>query len=59
MARALAEVMLETHNGVCTWHLLQNEIKHLEKLMKDGSFFSRDFKKCMSEFDDEVDFEVA
>ncbi|XP_058752672.1 protein FAR1-RELATED SEQUENCE 5-like [Vicia villosa] len=59
MARALAEVMPETHHGLCTWHLLQNEIKHLGNLMKGGSFFLRDFKKCMFEFDLEAYFEIA
>jgi zinc finger SWIM domain-containing protein 3 len=59
MARALAEVMPETHHGLCTWHLMQNGIKHLGNLMKGGSYFLRDFKKCMYEFDDEAIFEKA
>lgn len=59
MARGLAEVMSETHHGLCTWHLLQNGIKHLGNLMKGGSYFLRDFKKCMYDIDIEADFETT
>ena len=46
-------------HGLCTWNLSQNAIKHLGYLMKDGSHFLSDFKKCMYAHDDEVRFEVA
>ncbi|GAU40431.1 hypothetical protein TSUD_397500 [Trifolium subterraneum] len=59
MARALAEVMPETHHGLCTWHLMQNGIKRLGNLMKGGSYFLRDLKRCVYEFDDETIFEKA
>ncbi|XP_073219773.1 protein FAR1-RELATED SEQUENCE 5-like [Cicer arietinum] len=59
MARALAEVMPKTHHGLCTWHLLQNGIKHLGNLMKGGNYLLRDFKKCMYDIDVEADFETA
>ncbi|CAK8541015.1 unnamed protein product [Lathyrus sativus] len=59
MARGLVEVMLETHHSLCTWHLLQNVIKHLGNLMKGGSYFLRDFKKCMYDIDIEADFETT
>nr|KYP48164.1 Protein FAR1-RELATED SEQUENCE 5 [Cajanus cajan] len=59
MAKALFEVMLETRHGLCTWHLLQNGIKHLGNLMKGGSYFLRDFKKCMYDLDTKEEFEIA
>ncbi|CAK8533806.1 unnamed protein product [Lathyrus sativus] len=59
MAKAFAKVMLETHHGLCTWHLSQNGIKHLGNLMKGGSYFLRDFKKCMYDYDIEKYFETA
>lgn len=59
MAKALDEVMPETRHGLCTWHLSQNGIKHLGNLMKGGSYFLRDFKKCMYDFDTVTDFETA
>ncbi|XP_058726869.1 protein FAR1-RELATED SEQUENCE 5-like [Vicia villosa] len=57
MARALMEVMPGAYHGLCTWHLMQNCIKHLGNLMKDGSHFLSDFKKCMYEYENEDQFE--
>jgi len=54
MATALEDVMPETHHGLCTWHLLQNGVKHLGSLMKGGSFLLRDFKECMYDIDEKV-----
>ncbi|KAG6405444.1 hypothetical protein SASPL_133033 [Salvia splendens] len=59
MRKALHEVMPETCHGLCTWHLMQNGIKHLGNLMKEGSWFLTDFKRCMYGFEDETDFEEA
>ncbi|XP_075516504.1 protein FAR1-RELATED SEQUENCE 5-like [Primulina tabacum] len=59
MAKALLEVMPEVFHGLCTWHLMQNGIKHLGNLMKDGSHFLADFKRCMYDIDDETRFEEA
>ncbi|XP_029127003.1 protein FAR1-RELATED SEQUENCE 5-like, partial [Cajanus cajan] len=57
MAKALVEVIPETYHGLCTWHLMQNGIKHLSNLMKGESHFLSDFKKCMYGYDDEEQFE--
>jgi len=57
MARAIADVMPDTHHGLCTWHLLQNGVKHLGNLMKGGSSLLSDIKKCMYDIDIEPDFE--
>jgi zinc finger SWIM domain-containing protein 3 len=57
MAKALVEVMPETYHGLCTWHLMQNGIKKLGNLMKGGSHFLSDFKKCMYDYEDEEQFE--
>lgn len=51
MFKALAEVMFETYLGLCTWHLLQNGIKHLRNLTKGVSYFLRDLLKCMYDFE--------
>ncbi|KAI4356208.1 hypothetical protein L6164_000248 [Bauhinia variegata] len=59
MAKALVVVMPEIRHGLCTWHLMQNEIKHLGNLMKKRSHFLSDFKKCMYDYDQEVKFEEA
>ncbi|CAL5209436.1 unnamed protein product [Lathyrus oleraceus] len=57
MARALIEIMHEAYHGLCTWHLMQNCIKHLENLMKGESHFLSDFKKCMYEYENEDQFD--
>lgn len=59
MAKALKEVMPETFHGLCTFHLMQNGIKHLRNIMKNGSNFLRDFKACMFQYEDESDFQIA
>ena len=38
---------------------MQNGIKHLGNLMKDGSHFLTDFKRCMYEYYEETSFEIA
>ncbi|XP_050242347.1 protein FAR1-RELATED SEQUENCE 7-like [Quercus robur] len=57
MAKALSEIMPNTYHGLCTWHIIQNGIKHLGNLMKDGSSFLQVLKTCMFEFNDETEFE--
>ena len=57
MAKALNEVMPNTYHRLCTWHIMQNGIKHLGKLTKDGSSFLQVFKTCMFKFNDENEFE--
>lgn len=56
MARSLIEIMPEAYHGLCTWHLMQNCIKHLENLMKGESHFLSDFKKCMYGYENEDQF---
>lgn len=57
MARALIEIMSEGYHGLCTWHLIQNCIKHLGNLMKGESHFLSDFKKYMYEYENEDQFD--
>ena len=56
MAKAVNEVMPNTYHILCIWHIMQNGIKHLGNLMKDG-YFLQIFKTCMFEFNDEIEFE--
>ncbi|XP_043717844.1 protein FAR1-RELATED SEQUENCE 5-like [Telopea speciosissima] len=57
MAKALNEVWPETWHGLCTWHIVQNCIKHLGDLMKEDSHFLRDLKKCIFQYEEEIQFE--
>lgn len=59
IAKALREVMLDTCHGLCTWHLMENGIKHLGNLMKNDSYFLHDFKACMYKYVDEMEFKEA
>ncbi|XP_027341767.1 protein FAR1-RELATED SEQUENCE 5-like [Abrus precatorius] len=51
MAKALVQVMPETRHALCTWHVIQNGIKHLGNLMKGGSHLLRDLKRCIYDFE--------
>ncbi|XP_042507427.1 protein FAR1-RELATED SEQUENCE 5-like [Macadamia integrifolia] len=59
MERAIAEVFPKIWHGLCTWHIMQNGIKHLGNLMKDGTSFLKDFKTCMFHYGGELEFEKA
>lgn len=59
MTKAICQVIPKTRHALCTWHLMQNGIKHLGNLMKDGSCFLSHFKKIMFEYEDEDKFEAA
>lgn len=59
MAKALHEVVMpETYHGFCSWHLMQNGIKHLGNLKKNGSNLLRDLKFCMYKYLED-DFQKA
>ncbi|XP_042508608.1 protein FAR1-RELATED SEQUENCE 5-like [Macadamia integrifolia] len=57
MGKAIAEVFPETWHRLCTWQIMQNGIKHLGNLMKDGTSFLKDFKACMYHYEGELEFE--
>ncbi|KAK2437056.1 protein FAR1-RELATED SEQUENCE [Trifolium repens] len=59
MAKALREVIPETYHGLCTWHLMQNAIKHLSKFVKNGPNLLGELKLCMYKYLEEVDFQRA
>ncbi|XP_042483618.1 protein FAR1-RELATED SEQUENCE 5-like [Macadamia integrifolia] len=59
MTIALTDMWPQTWHGLCTWHLMQNGIKHLGNMMKDGSGFLKDIKKCIYQYDEEEQFDRA
>ncbi|XP_004305434.1 PREDICTED: protein FAR1-RELATED SEQUENCE 5-like [Fragaria vesca subsp. vesca] len=59
MAKALSEVLPDTFHGLCSWHIMQNGIKHLGYLMKEGSYFLTEFSTCMYEHEEVEEFEDA
>ncbi|XP_043717602.1 protein FAR1-RELATED SEQUENCE 5-like [Telopea speciosissima] len=59
MAKAIAEVLPKTWHGLCTWHIMQNGIKHHGNLMKHGSPFLKDLNKYIFHYEDVEEFENA
>ncbi|KAK2986227.1 hypothetical protein RJ640_010061 [Escallonia rubra] len=57
MENAIHVVMPDVRHSLCTFHIMQNAIKHLGNLMKDDSCFLSDFKALMFEFEDVTKFE--
>ncbi|XP_071700220.1 protein FAR1-RELATED SEQUENCE 5-like [Rutidosis leptorrhynchoides] len=57
MASALVNIMPNVHHGLCTWHIMQNAIKHVGNIVKDDRRLLKDFKKCMYQYDDQQKFE--
>ncbi|XP_062201502.1 protein FAR1-RELATED SEQUENCE 5-like [Phragmites australis] len=59
MGKAVGEVFLETWHGLCTFHIMQNAIKHLTQEKNEESSILSYFSACMYEYEDEAKFEEA
>ncbi|XP_028108771.1 protein FAR1-RELATED SEQUENCE 5-like [Camellia sinensis] len=53
MAKAISKIMPEVFHGLCTFHLMQNALKHLGYLFKGGLKFGCDFKTCIFGYENE------
>jgi hypothetical protein len=74
MGKAVKEVFVDAWHGLCTFHIMQNAVKHLVQLGKEESNTSpdhtvevsekessilTDFSACMYEYEDKATFEHA
>lgn len=59
MKKAIAAVFPRTWHGLCTFHIMQNVVKHLPHTKSDGSNILGEFSACMFEYEDEITFEKA
>ena len=59
MAKAIHLVMLETFHGLCTWHIRQNALKHVNHLYHKSSRFCSDFEACIDLYEEESEFQNA
>lgn len=59
MVKPLREVLLDMVHGLCTWHLLQNCLKHLSHLRQGEMSTVNAFSKCMYDYVDELQLKVA
>ena len=50
MAKAISLVMPDTYHCLCVWHIMQNAMKHLGHLFKEGSEFSKRFNACIFDY---------
>ena len=56
MANAISVVMPETFHGLCTWHIRQNALRHVNHLYQKSSQFCLDFEACIDLHEDEGEF---
>ncbi|XP_058785000.1 protein FAR1-RELATED SEQUENCE 5-like [Vicia villosa] len=56
MAKAISLVMPETFHGLCTWHIRQNALRHVNHLYQKSSKFGLDFEACIDLHEEEGDF---
>nr|KYP70189.1 Protein FAR1-RELATED SEQUENCE 4 [Cajanus cajan] len=59
MAKALALVWTEICHRLCIWHLYQNALKKLSIVFGKFQDFSKDFNKCIYEYEEEEEFIIA
>ncbi|XP_028082886.1 protein FAR1-RELATED SEQUENCE 5-like [Camellia sinensis] len=57
MAKAIPIVMPSTNHRLCTWHLMQNDVKHVSSLFEDVGVKGV-FSKFMHQIDDEEEFKI-
>ncbi|KAJ3675138.1 hypothetical protein LUZ60_004180 [Juncus effusus] len=58
-AISLAMPQPDTYHALCTWHIKETAKKQHAHLFRGGCDFKKDFKACMNDFDDEVEFLTA
>ncbi|XP_075112302.1 protein FAR1-RELATED SEQUENCE 5-like [Nicotiana tabacum] len=56
ISKAISLVMPEVYHRLCVWHMEQNAAKHLKQIYKRYASFRGDFRKCIYEYEDEVEF---
>uniref|UniRef100_A0A1S2Y170 Protein FAR1-RELATED SEQUENCE 5-like n=2 Tax=Cicer arietinum TaxID=3827 RepID=A0A1S2Y170_CICAR len=56
MAKAISLVVPETFHGLCTWHIRQNALKHVNHLYQKSSQFCLEFEACIDLHEEEAEF---
>jgi zinc finger SWIM domain-containing protein 3 len=46
MTKAISLVMPNTYHRLCTWHLMQNGLKHVGHLLRGENGFRSDLNAC-------------
>ncbi|XP_062166347.1 protein FAR1-RELATED SEQUENCE 5-like [Alnus glutinosa] len=56
MAKAISLVMPDTYHQLCTWHLMQNALKHVGHLLRGENGFRSDLNACFKVWEEEEEF---
>ncbi|XP_050259986.1 protein FAR1-RELATED SEQUENCE 5-like [Quercus robur] len=59
MAKAIAEVFVESNHRLCVWHIYQNAAKKLSHVFHSSKHFAADLSTCMYDYEDEDEWLVA
>ena len=71
MGKAIKNVFIESYHGLCTFHIMQNDVKHLSAAKGEDededkgeeedeeSHILSDFSACMYGYEDEAEFQEA
>ena len=59
MAKAIAEVFVESNHRLCVWHIYQNVIKKLCHVFHSSKHFVNDLSNCMDDYEDEDECPVV
>nr|XP_023897766.1 protein FAR1-RELATED SEQUENCE 5-like [Quercus suber] len=59
MAKAIAEVFVESNHCLCVWHIYQNAAKKLSHAFHLSKKFVTDLSNCMYDYEDEDEWLVA
>jgi transposase-like protein len=57
MKNAISMVFSESWHGLCTFHIMQNVVKHLARMERDESSALVELSACMYEYEDVKAFE--
>lgn len=56
MAKAISLTMPETFHGLCTWHIRENALRHVNHLYQRSPKFCSDFEACIDLHEEESEF---
>ncbi|XP_023929881.1 protein FAR1-RELATED SEQUENCE 5-like [Quercus suber] len=59
MAKAIAEVFVESNHRLCVWHIYQNAAKKLSHVFNSSKQFVADLGNCMYDYEDEDEWLVT
>lgn len=59
MAKAILQVMPSTYHRLCTWHMMQNALKHVNSVFKGLNGVKSVLSMCMDCIEEENEFLIA